>query len=54
MEWAQNRGLFDRKFKQLELGDSNAKWNANGRRIFTRMCSIGNLVIQFPKFVFIP
>ena len=37
-----------------DFGDFNANWNANGRRIFARMCSIGNLVMLFYKIVNIP
>ena len=32
-----------------DFGDFHTNCNANGRRIFTRMCSIGNLVMHFHK-----
>ena len=49
---AENRGLFALKLELGDFGDfgdSNANWNANGRRTFARMCSIGNLVMHFLK-----
>ena len=35
-------------------GDSNVNWNANGRRTFGRMCSIGNLDVHFHKIIYFP
>ena len=37
-----------------EIGVSNANWSSNCRRTFARMCSIGNLVMHFPKIAYIP
>ena len=51
---SENRRLFDRKIRLLELddfGDSNANLNANGRK---KMRIIGNLVMHFHKIAYIP